>query len=97
VKIDNLDPIAPGIEDGEELVHAEFEEGIAFSAIELFEIENVLIEGDRFLDVRRSFICGVRFRTGPSNLFLFYCWLDLHLFVRCRTGPITFEVDRAHL
>src|SRR3989440_11790008 len=38
-------------EDGEELVLAEFEEGIALAAVELLEIEDILIERDRFLDV----------------------------------------------
>ena len=35
----------------EELVLAEFEEGIAFSAVELLQIENVLIKRDRLFDV----------------------------------------------
>lgn len=38
-------------EDGEELMLAEFEEGIAFVAVELLEIEYVLIKRDCFLYV----------------------------------------------
>src|SRR5882762_5117457 len=38
-------------EDGEELVFAEFEEGVAFAAVELFQIEDVLVERDRLVDV----------------------------------------------
>ncbi len=36
---------------GEKLVFADFEEGVAFALVELLEIEDVLIKGDRFLDV----------------------------------------------
>src|SRR5260370_5407405 len=38
-------------EDGEELVFAEFEEGVAFAAVELFQIEDILVKRDRLVDV----------------------------------------------
>src|SRR4029077_11431298 len=38
-------------EDGEELVFAEFEEGVAFAAVELFQVEDILVERDRLVDV----------------------------------------------
>src|SRR5260370_37687675 len=38
-------------EDGEELVVAEFEEGVAFAAVEPFQVEDVLVERDRLVDV----------------------------------------------
>src|SRR5258705_1059459 len=37
-------------EDGEELVVAEFEEGVAFAAVEPFQVEDVLVESDRLVD-----------------------------------------------
>src|SRR5258708_40259124 len=52
--------------NGEELVLAEFEERVAFSAVELFQIENVLIERNRFLDVvdfDRDVIASVNLHT----------------------------------
>jgi hypothetical protein len=36
---------------GQELVLAEFEKGVAFTFVQLFEIENVLIKRHRFLNV----------------------------------------------
>ncbi len=39
-------------ENGKELVLAQFEKGVAFAPVELFQIENILIERDRFLDDR---------------------------------------------
>jgi hypothetical protein len=39
------------LENCEELVFAQFEEGIAFAAAHLFEIENVLVKRHRLLDV----------------------------------------------
>jgi hypothetical protein len=47
-------PLGPHLvdaEDGEELMFAELEEGVAFALVEFLEIENVLIKRDRFLDV----------------------------------------------
>ena len=38
-------------EDGEELMLAEFEKGVAFAAVEFLEIEDVLVKRDRLLDV----------------------------------------------
>ena len=38
-------------EDGEELVFAEFEESVAFAAVELFQVEDILVERDRLVDV----------------------------------------------
>jgi hypothetical protein len=38
-------------ENREELVLAQFEKGVAFAPVEFFQIENILIERDRFLDV----------------------------------------------
>src|SRR6266403_4731062 len=38
-------------ENGEELMLAELEKGVAFAAVHLLEIENVLIKRDRLLDV----------------------------------------------
>jgi len=38
-------------ENGQELVLTQFEEGIALAAPHLFEIENVLVERHRLLDV----------------------------------------------
>jgi len=38
-------------EHGEELMFAELEKGVAFAAVHLLEIENVLIKRDRLLDV----------------------------------------------
>jgi hypothetical protein len=37
--------------DGEKLVLAELEEGVSFTAVELFEIENILVERNRLFDV----------------------------------------------
>ncbi|OLC26286.1 MAG: hypothetical protein AUH91_04550 [Verrucomicrobia bacterium 13_1_40CM_4_54_4] len=39
------------LENGEELVFAEFEKRIALAVGHLFKIENVLVKRDRFLDV----------------------------------------------
>src|SRR3979411_631337 len=49
-------PHAPGMqsfhfENGEELMFAELEKGVAFAAVHLLETENVLIKRDRLLDV----------------------------------------------
>src|ERR1700736_2910558 len=38
-------------ENGEELMFAELEKGVAFAAVHLLETENVLIKRDRLLDV----------------------------------------------
>ena len=38
-------------ENGEELVLAELEKGVAFTTVELFQIENILVKRDRFFDV----------------------------------------------
>ncbi len=38
-------------EDGEELVFAELEEGVAFAAVEPFQVEDVFVERDRLVDV----------------------------------------------
>jgi hypothetical protein len=38
-------------ENREELVFAQFEEGVALAATHLFEIENILVKGHRFLNV----------------------------------------------
>jgi hypothetical protein len=53
-------------EDGEELMLAQFEEGVAFTAIELLEIENVFVKRDRFLNVvhfDRDMITAVNLHT----------------------------------
>ena len=42
------------LENREELVFAEFEKGIAFAAVELFEIEYVFVKRDRFFYVATS-------------------------------------------
>jgi hypothetical protein len=38
-------------ENGEKLVLAELEKGVAFAAVQFFEIENVFVKRDRLLDV----------------------------------------------
>jgi hypothetical protein len=38
-------------ENGQELVLAKFEEGVAFAAVHLFEIENVFVKRDRLFNV----------------------------------------------
>src|SRR6202030_3685606 len=57
-------------EDGEELMLAEFEEGIAFASVELLEIEDILIERDRFLnviDLDRDMIASVNFNASTAR------------------------------
>ena len=39
------------LEHREELVLADFEERIAFALVELFQAEDILVKGDRLLDV----------------------------------------------
>src|ERR1051326_3651224 len=39
------------VEDREELMLTEFEEGVSLAFIELLQIENIFIERDRFFDV----------------------------------------------
>src|SRR5207237_10620422 len=58
-------------EDGEELVLAEVEKGVAFAAVEPLEIEDILIERDRFLDVvnlDRYVVTSVNFNASPARI-----------------------------
>ena len=62
------------LEHREELMFAEFEEGIAFAVVEFFQIEKVPIERDGFLDVAHfdgDVIASVNLHTHlvrPSSL-----------------------------
>src|SRR2546430_5057243 len=54
--------------DREELVFAEFEEGIAFAAVEFLQIENILIKRDCLFDVidfDGNVITTVNFNASP--------------------------------
>lgn len=57
-------------EDGQELMFTELEESVAFAFIELFEIENVFVKGDRLIDVidfNRDMVTTVNFNPGPAR------------------------------
>jgi hypothetical protein len=92
------------LEDGEELVLAEFEEGIAFAAVELLQIEDVLIERDRFLDfinLDRDVIAPVNFNPSAARIAYFrsrskawiISWLRLRSSLWCTlaTSSINFS------
>ena len=58
-------------EDGQELVLAEFEEGVAFAFIELLEIEYVFIKRDRLFDVvhfNSDVIAAVNLNARPARI-----------------------------
>ena len=60
------------LEHCEELVFAQLKEGVAFAFVELFEIEDVLVEGDRLFDVADldgDVIAAINFDTHRSTLF----------------------------
>src|SRR5207244_4358220 len=58
------------LEDGQELMLAEFEESVAFAAVEFFQIKNILIERDRLfnvVDFDRDVVASVNFNASPAR------------------------------
>src|SRR5438132_8572296 len=57
----------------QELVLAEFEEGITFAAVEFFEIEDILVERDRLVDVinlDRDVIASIHLH---AHFLIYFC------------------------
>ena len=64
-----------GFKHREELVLAEFEKSVAFTFIELLEIENISVERDGLFyvaDFDRDVIAAVNFNASPARIAHFF-------------------------